>query len=489
MTAIYVRLSRDDGNLESNSIAVQKQMLTAHAESQGLLPYKIYADDGWSGTTLDRPAFQELAEDIEQGRIKTVMCKDTSRLGRNYLAVGAFMEMLSLRGIRLISLSDAIDTINGEDEFSPFRNLMAEWYARDISKKIKASKMTAAKNGKVTNSQAPYGYKYVGDNTWEIVEEQAEIVRRVFAEYLRGFNYAAIAESLNADGIPTATGTGIWKSSPISLMINNRAYAGDLVQMKWRKPSFKSKSIVRNAPENEIITLNHHPPIIEREQFEMAEQRSNRQRQRRTSMGEMPPLNGYVFCAECGGKMYYHRSRKRDTIYTYLACIPPKTQTRKTCPNGMIKYTALEQKVLADVVQLTRTVQAGGADFVSAVERMKRGTVSVERERKKAEKRIAEIDKIITALYADKVGGVITAERFAAMLRDYESEQQAAMKKLSELANRDSENGDWIIKYIKNTLEPESLTIEIVSRLIKRIEVDKEKRIVIEYNILGQLTK
>jgi DNA invertase Pin-like site-specific DNA recombinase len=505
MTAIYCRLSRDDGfaNGDSCSIAVQKEMLIRYAEDNNLTPYKIWIDDGYTGTTLERPAFQDMLSEIERGNVDVCLCKDTSRLGRNYLAVGLFLENLTRHGVRLIAVSDGVDTASGEDEFMPFRTILHEFYAKDISKKIRASVKTRALRGEPTNGITPYGYIKDGKN-WTIDENKAEVVRKIYSLFLGGMNFIDIAKELERLEIPTPSGKhNWWNEVTVATIIDNKEYTGVLITLRTGTMSFKDRRQISH-PENEwVVTPNHHEPIIDIDFWENVHRIREQGRKRHPKNIERPAITGYLVCADCGHRLNFKRGNGANMKQHYYC---PHYANRRykpaTCTMHYTRRDEIENVILTELQKILSFAAERKDEFVKLIQKNVKSTENVNRktllsDKTSSLKRISDINDIINNLYEDKVNKLITAERFADMLQRFEDEQLELRQKQididRELAKEPVSvvNPQAFIRAVENIVTPNELTPELLSTFIRQVRVGQKKDgkqdIIIEWNMIGEV--
>lgn len=527
ITALYCRLSRDDGtDAESNSISNQKSLLSRYAQEHGYTNPQFYVDDGWSGANFNRPNFQRMINDIEEGKVGTVIVKDMSRFGRDYLNVGLYTELrFPEAGIHFIAINDGVDSdSSASNDFTPFRNIMNEWYCRDISKKIRSSLRAKAASGKHTNARVPYGYYIEGDHqNWMVDEEAAEIIREIYRLFISGMSIRQIAIRFNQQGIDPPNKHRLkigmvsqkeyekvlrkdlpegWRMTAITTILDRYEYCGHTISNRYTKLSYKSKKIVE-LPESEwIITKNTQEPIIDEETWQTANK--IRQKGRRSIQDrDKGPLNGFLFCKDCGTKLYFHYAPKLKRPGFYNC---GRYQLYQACTLHYIRMYVIEEIVLEQVRKVCKMAQADEEEFARLVR--KRMDSQEETEQRKREReltetqlRLAEIDHIIDQLYEDKVAGTLSADRFSRMLSRYEEEQaQLAEKneKLRKAVNKArKENGavDQFLRVVRETTCPEELTPEIVGNLIDRVEVgetymdgdEKKQDIRILFNFIGEV--
>ena len=527
ITALYCRLSRDDGtDAESNSISNQKSLLSRYAQEHGYTHPQFYVDDGWSGANFNRPSFQRMINDIEEGKIGTVIVKDMSRFGRDYLNVGLYTEIrFPEAGIHFIAINDGVDSDSAaSNDFTPFRNIMNEWYCRDISKKIRSSLRAKVASGKHTNARVPYGYYIKGDHqNWIVDEEAAEIIREIYRLFISGMSMRQIVLRLNQQGIDPPNRHRLkigmvsqkeydnflrkdvpegWRVTAITTILDRYEYCGHTVCNRYTKLSYKSKKIIE-LPESEwILTKNTQEPIIDEETWQTA--RKIRQKGRRSRQDiDKGPLNGFLFCKDCGSKLYFHYAPKLKRPGFYNC---GRYQMYQDCTLHYIRMYVVEEIVLEQVRRVCRMAQADEEEFARMVrKRMDSQEETEQRKREHAltetQLRLAEIDHIIDQLYEDKVAGTLSAERFSRMLSRYEEEQLQLAEKNEELRNavnkarKESGAVDQFLRVVRETTCPDVLTPELVGNLIDRVEVGetymegdvKKQDIRILFNFIGEV--
>ena len=527
ITALYCRLSRDDGgDAESNSIGNQKTILSRYAADHGFSNTKFYVDDGWSGANFSRPGFEAMMSDVDNGLIGTIICKDMSRFGRDYLHVGLYTEVkFPEAGIRFIAINDGVDSASGaSDDFTPFRNIINEWYCRDISKKIKARMQSRAKSGEHLTGNAPYGYKKADGNykKWIIDEEPVKIIREIFQLYLDGRNATQIAEEMAKRGydapgdylakqkqytkgkaVTFETPTAIWHPGTILNILDRYEYCGHTVSYRRKTVSYKTHKSVLNDEADWIITKNTQTPIIDEDTWQTVHKMREKGRRRKEHVWDKGPLNGFLYCPDCGSKLYFSHPSRLKTSGTYMCGY---YMHYKKCSTHYIRRDELEPVVLAQLRADCAFAREHEDEFVRMVEKKTRrqGDDAVKKGKKEyaeAKKRIEEIDQIINRLYEDKVSGGLSAERFAKMLATYEAEQEALRAKCETLqaqitaARTTSDNAKQFIRVVKKFTEMQELTPEIVATLIERVEVGqaqkvdgvKKQEIKIIYNFIGNI--
>lgn len=520
--ALYVRLSRDDENEgDSNSIAHQIEILTKYCKDRGITDYKIYKDDGFSGTNFNRPGFKEMYADIEAGLVGTVIVKDMSRFGRNYLEVGLYTEVrFPEMGVRFIAVNDGVDSDDqtGSD-FTPFRNIINEWYAKDTSKKIRAVFRNKGMSGQRLATNAPYGYIKGADGHLVIDEETAPVVELIFQLCVEGNGPGKIARMLKERGIPTPgtiefrrTGRTRnyypddpcgWNQSSVVRILEQDTYLGRTTNFKTTKLSYKSKKRIDNTPDKWAIFESTHEAIIDKDTWEIV-QKAREQRRRPTKMGEMGMFSGLVYCADCGARL--HLSRTVSWTHERECYTCSSYRTRKQCSAHYIRAVVLEQLVLQNLQRVVAYAQEDEDEFVRLVMTNKLAAQSAEREQakrklEKAEHRINELDAIIRRLYEDHVLGKLNEERFAKMSGDYEQEQAELKQTVSELrttvesAEEQAVNLQSFLKIVRKYTEPTELTPALLREFVEKIVVhapDKStgyrvQRIDIHYNFIGEI--
>ena len=527
ITALYCRLSRDDGgDAESNSIGNQKTILRRYATDHGFSNTKYYVDDGWSGANFNRPGFEALMADVDNGLISTIICKDMSRFGRDYLHVGLYTEVkFPEAGIRFITINDGVDSASGaSDDFTPFRNIINEWYCRDISKKIKASMQSRAKSGEHLTGNAPYGYKKDENNPkkWVIDEVPASIIREVFLLYLDGKNAAQIATEMEKRGydapgdylakqhqykkgkaVTFDTPKAMWHPGTILNLLDRYEYCGHTVSYRRKSISYKTHKSVLNDEADWIITKNTQPAIIEEETWQTVHKMRESGRRRKEHVWDKGPLNGFLYCPDCGSKLYFNHPTRLKTSGTYMCGY---YMHYKKCTTHYIRRDELEPAVLAQLRADCAYAKEHEADFVKMVEMKTRRqgddvVKKAEKEYAEARSRIDEIDRIINQLYEDKVSGGLSADRFSRMLTKYETEQETLRSKCEQLqtqitaAKTTSDNAKQFIRMVRKFTDIQELTPEIVATLIERVEVGqaqvidgvKKQEIKIIYNFIGNI--
>ncbi|MEY8356904.1 recombinase family protein [Lachnospiraceae bacterium 54-53] len=501
ITALYCRLSQEDELAgESGSTQHQKQILREYAEKNGFPNPKIWADDGYSGVSFDRPGYNEMMAAVEAGNVSTIIVKDHSRLGRNRLVMGYLIEeKFPDYEVRYIAINDAVDTDKGVDESLAIRDLFNEWHARDTSKKIKAVKMAAAKRGERIGSKPPYGYKKEPNNPKRIVpnEDTAPIVRRIFALCAGGLGPSKIARILREEQVITPTvynyltyGTNhvflktdkphAWSHKTISGILEHEEYIGTTVNCRSYMPSFKSKKSKDNPPEKWLRFENTHEPLIDKETWDIV-QKVRQGKRRPNKMGEQDVLSGLVECADCGTKHYLCRCGSwNEEQYTYTC---GKYHTHKDqCTPHTIKVMALYQIVLAEIQRVTAEAREHTEEFLQRAmdkhqSQLKREIFSKARELEKAQKRLADLDKLFRKAFEQLALENLSEAQFKTLTGSYEIEKQELLTlsgKMNQQINTGKDtmlNADRFIAVVDRYTDIQKLTPEIVREFIDKIVV------------------
>ena len=522
---LYERLSRDDNmDGESYSIGNQKKLLIKVAKEKGYTNLVHFFDDGISGVTMDRPGFADMIQQLEQGKAAAVFVKDLSRLGRNYIEVGRLTEeFFPNHDIRLVAVSDNIDTDEGENELAPIRNLFNEWYARDISKKRRISNKIKGNAGEPMG-QPPYGYIKDPENPkrWIVDEEAAQVVRRIYRMTLEGVGTEQIAAKLEEDGILTPRAywqsKGInrpgkvkdlppthWNSSSVIKMLSVQEYCGDILNFKTYSKSYKNKKRLENDRENWAIFKDVHEPIIERAVFEQVQQKRGKMRKRQAKDGERSMFSGLLVCADCGSNLHFHFNQGNPEI-KYFNCSNYKGN-RGTCGSThYVRVDFLEQVVLGEIRRLTKYAGLYEDDFLKEVIGHSRQAEETERRLKEKElksllARDDELDGLFERIYEDNVSGKLSDDRFAKMSRRYEEEQKDLSEKIKKLRseiekqNSRATSTDMFVSIVRKYTRARKLTPRMLNELVEKIEVyNAEKidgewvqRLRIHYNCVGEM--
>ena len=522
---LYERLSRDD-NLEGESYSIgnQKKLLAKVAKEKGYTNLVHFLDDGISGVTMDRPGFVEMIRQLEQGKAAAVFVKDLSRLGRNYIEVGRLTEeFFPDHDIRLVAVSDNIDTAEGENELAPIRNLFNEWYARDISKKRRISNKIKGNAGEPMG-QPPYGYiKDPNDpKHWIVDDEAAQVVRRVYSMTLEGFGTEQIAAQLEKDGVLTPRAywltKGIkrpgkgkqqpptkWNSSTITKILSLQEYCGDILNFKTYSKSYKNKKRIDNDRENWVVFQDVHEAIIERAVYEQVQQKRGKIRKRRTNNGEHNMFSGLLVCADCGSNLHFHFNQGNPEI-KYFNCSNYKGN-RGTCTSThYVRVDFLEEVVLGEIRRLTKFASLYEDEFVKAVIGHSQQAEQTDRKLKEKELRTLlardeELDGLFERIYEDNVSGKLSDDRFAKMSRRYEDEQKELSEKIKKLRSEIEKQSsrsmttDMFIGLVRKYTRARKLTPRMLNELIEKIEVFNaekidgvwEQRLRIHYNCVGTI--
>lgn len=498
ITALYCRLSQDDMlQGESNSITNQKAILKKYAEDNGFRNPVFYVDDGVSGTTFERDGFKSMMADVEAGKVGTVITKDLSRLGRDYLKTGEYIEIIFPDyDVRYIAINDGVDTLKSENELMAFKNIFNDWYARDTSKKIRAVFKAKGQSGKPL-SLPIYGYKKseADKNLWLVDDEAAEVVRRIFKLCIEGYGPVQIARILTQEGIPTPTAYALskgrdnghknaklhrWSGKTIRHILNRPEYIGHTVNFRTHKKSYKNKKTVRNPQEEWFIFENTHEPIVTQQEFDLV-QELRKNKRRPTKHEEVNPFSGMVYCADCGKKMYLCRATSLTADQEHLKC-STYSSDKDACSAHFIRTVVLNEIVLNELNKLLVRVKEHEDEFVQAamdnsVQKQSSELTKAKKALKQAEKRIIELDRLFTRLYEDNVSGKISDERFAVMSEGYEDEQKKLRDSASELtayietAEQKSADVTTFISVVKKYERITELTPEIMHELIEKIVV------------------
>ena len=498
ITALYPRLSHEDElQGESNSISNQKRILETYAKQNGFSNLRWYTDDGYSGANFQRPGFQAMLADIEAGKVGTVIVKDMSRLGRNYLQVGMYTEMIfPQKGVRFIAINDGVDSAQGENDFAPLRNIFNEWLVRDTSKKIKAVKRSKGMSGKPITSKPVYGYLMDEDENFIIDEEAAPVVRQIYSLCLAGNGPTKIARMLTEQQIHTPgtleyrrTGSTRryhpgyeckWATNTVVHLLENREYTGCLVNFKTEKPSYKLKHSIENPPEKQAVFENHHEPIIDRETWERV-QELRKQRKRPNRYDEVGLFSGILFCADCGSVMYQQRYQTDKRKQDCYICGSYKKRTAD-CTAHFIRTDLLTAGVLSNLRKVTSYAAKHEARFMKLLIEQnedgdRRRNAAKKKELEAAEKRIAELSAIFKRLYEDSVTGRISDERFTELSADYEAEQKELKERAARLreelskAQEATANAEKFMNVVRRHTTIEELTPTLLREFVEKIVV------------------
>ena len=525
ITPLYERLSRDDElQGESNSISNQKQMLEDFARRNGLPNPTHFTDDGISGTRFDRPGFLAMMEEVEAGRVEAIVIKDMSRLGRDYLKVGQVMEVLRQRGVRLIAINDGVDSLKGDDDFTPFRNIMNEFYARDTSRKIRSVFKAKGMSGKHLTGTVIYGYLWDEKREhWLVDEEAAEVVRRIFSLTLEGYGPYQIACKLSADRIeipvvhlarfnegvnrskPVKDPYG-WGSSTIVNILKKREYLGHTINFKTRK-HFKDKKSHYVSEDEWTIFENTHEAIIDQQTFDMVQKIRSNVRRYPNGWGEAAPLTGLLYCADCGGKMYVHRTNNGKRISQYTCSNYTKVPCGTLCPT---QHRINESAILTLVSDTLRAIaeysKNDRTEFIHAVQETQVAQQSADIAKKRrrlaaAQKRSGELEKLICKIYEDNALGKLPDARYRALDAQYAKEQDALEIEIAELEKavtgyeQSQKSAEKFIALIDKYENFDTLTNTMLNEFVEKILVherarkgtqDTTQEIEIHFNFLGR---
>ena len=525
ITPLYERLSRDDElQGESNSISNQKQMLEDFARRNGLPNPTHFTDDGISGTRFDRPGFLAMMEEVEAGRVEAIVIKDMSRLGRDYLKVGQVMEVLRQRGVRLIAINDGVDSLKGDDDFTPFRNIMNEFYARDTSRKIRSVFKSKGMSGKHLTGTVIYGYLWDEKREhWLVDEEAAEVVRRIFSLTLEGYGPYQIACKLSADRIeipvvhlarfnegvnrskPVKDPYG-WGSSTIVNILKKREYLGHTINFKTRK-HFKDKKSHYVSEDEWTIFENTHEAIIDQQTFDLVQKIRSNVRRYPNGWGEAAPLTGLLYCADCGGKMYVHRTNNGKRISQYTCSNYTKVPCGTLC---LTQHRINESAVLTLVSDTLRAIaeysRNDRTEFIHTVQETQVAQQSADISKKRrhlatAQKRAGELEKLICKIYEDNALGKLPDARYRALDAQYAKEQDALEVEIAELEKavtgyeQSQKSAEKFIALIDKYENFDTLTNTMLNEFVEKILVherarkgsqDTTQEIEIYFNFLGR---
>ena len=506
ITPLYERLSRDDElQGESNSISNQKQMLEEYARRNRLPNPTHFTDDGISGTRFDRPGFLAMMEEVEAGRVEAIVIKDMSRLGRDYLKVGQVMEVLRQKGVRLIAINDGVDSLNGDDDFTPFRNIMNEYYARDTSKKIRSVFKSKGMSGKHLTGTVIYGYLWDEKREyWIVDEEAAQVVRRIFSMTIEGYGPYQIANRLAADQVEIPSvhlaryGEGVnknkvfkdsygWGSSAVVQILKKQEYLGHTINFKTRK-HFKDKKSHYVDESEWTVFENTHEAIIDQQTFDLVQKIRGSVRRYPDGWGEAAPLTGLLYCADCGGKMYVHRTNNGRRISQYTCSNYSKVPVGALCSS---QHRINESAVLSLVSDMLRAIadyaRNDRAEFVKAVQETQdaQRTADISKKRKRLaadQKRAGELEKLICKIYEDNVLGKLPDARYAALDAQYAKEQDALSAEMDglekEISNyeQNRKSAERFIALIDKYEHFDTLTTTMLNEFVEKILVHERDR-------------
>ena len=525
ITALYERLSRDDDlEGESNSISNQKRQLEDYARSQGFPNPVHFTDDGISGTCFDRPGFLEMMKQVEAGRVEYLLIKDMSRLGRDYLKVGQIMEILRQKGVRLIAINDGVDSARGDDDFTPFRNIMNEYYARDTSRKIRSTFQSKGKSGKHVTGLVIYGYLWnEARDQWLVDEYSAGIVKRIFAMTIEGMGPYQIANRLKEEKvlIPSAYlathNEGVnknktfkdvygWSSSTICNILDKREYLGHTVNFKTRK-HFKDKKS-HYVPEDEwTIFENTHEAIVDQETFDLAQKIRSKVRRYTDGWGEVAPLTGLLYCADCGGKMYVHRTNNGKRISQYTCSKYSKIPVGELCKTQHRINESVVLELVSDLLKaIAEYAQHDRAEFVRVVQDAQDNHFAADVKKKRnrltaAQNRLNELEVLLCKIYEDNILGKLADSRYATLDAQYGKEQAELKAEVVSLEaflqshEASKKSAERFISLIEKYENFDNLTIAMLNEFIDKILVherehkgsrDTTQEIEIYFNFVGK---
>lgn len=507
ITALYERLSRDDElQGESNSIINQKKILEEYASKNNLSNIIHFTDDGISGTQFDRPGFMSMMNGVNQGNIGCIIVKDMSRLGRDYLKVGQCMEILRQKGVRLIAINDNVDSFYREDDFTPFRNIMNEWYARDTSRKIQSTFRSKGESGKHTASTPPYGYiKDEKDkNKWIVDEKAAEVVRRIFNMTMQGngpYRIAKILESEKVD-IPAyhqqKLGYGLyqsknfehpyrWCSSTIASILKKQEYLGHTVNFKTRK-HFKDKKSKYVSEDNWLIFENTHEPIIDQETFDNVQRIRGNVKRYPDGWGEYHPLTGLMYCADCGSKMYVHRTSNYKNIPYYTCSAYTKTPCGTLCPSAhRIKAEVVLNLIQETLKDIKKYLDEDNEAFIRSIQNEMEEKEKIEIEKKRtrlidSKGRLQELERLMCRIYEDMILNKIPNSRYEILNNQYETEQITLSKEIKDLEQtisryeKETDRAKKFISLISRYENFDELTTTMINEFVEKIIVHERDR-------------
>ena len=507
ITALYERLSRDDVlEGESNSIVNQKKILEEYASKNNLTNIIHFTDDGISGTQFDRPGFMEMMNGVNTGNIGCIIVKDMSRLGRDYLKVGQCMEILRQKGVRLIAINDNVDSFYREDDFTPFRNIMNEWYARDTSRKIQSTFRSKGESGKHTASTPPYGYiKDEKDkDKWIVDEKAAEIVRRIFNLTMDGAGPYKIAKILEADKIDIPAyhqkklGYGLhqsknfeypyrWCSSTIASILKKKEYLGHTVNFKTRK-HFKDKKSKYVSEDNWLIFENTHEAIIDQETFDNVQRIRGNVKRYPDGWGEYHPLTGLMYCADCGSKMYVHRTNNYKNIPYYVCSNYKKVPCGTLCPSAhRIKAEVVLNLIQETLKDIKNYLDEDNEAFTRSIQNEMEEKEKVEIEKKKirlteSQNRLQELERLMCRIYEDMILNKIPNNRYEILNNQYETEQLTLSKEIKDLEiaisryEKETDRARKFISLISRYENFDELTTTMINEFIEKIIIHERDR-------------
>ena len=525
ITALYERLSRDDENQgDSNSVVNQKAMLERYSREIGFTNIRHFTDDGYSGTNFNRPAWREFIALVDEGKVDTIIVKDMSRIGRNYLEVGMYTEVkFPNNNIRFIAVNNGVDSNNQQDnDFTPFLNIINEFYVKDTSKKIRASNKVKGESGEHLTNVIPYGYMKAPDNPkhWNVDAEAAQVVKRIFNLCLESYGTSQIARILKNDKIETPTAYWIrngrnftrvpddpyaWATKTISAILSRQEYLGHTVNFRTSKPSYKTKKKVLNPPEMWQIFENTHEAIIDEETFDRV-QELREKRRRPAKTGKTNMFSGVAMCADCGGRLVFSTRKDFDETQDYFVCYTARSKGKEVCSTHYIRASVLEEGTLKNLQLVCLLVSCFEDEIRKSVGALrateaKKELSSKKRILQKSENRIAELDRLFKRIYEDNVNGKLSDSRFKILADDYETEQAelkekvGLLKKEIEDFQEKTDNTELFIRKAKMYNGVTELTPRILNDMVKAVYVHapekingvRTQEIEISYNHIGIL--
>ncbi len=525
ITALYCRLSRDDElQGDSNSIVHQKAMLQKYADDNGFRNTQFFVDDGFSGTNFDRPDFQRLISEVENEKVATIIVKDMSRFGRDYLKVGYYTEIVFPEAdVRFIAINNGVDSESKQDsDFTPFLNIINEWYAKDTSKKVRAVMRNKGESGKPLSTRPPYGYiKDPNDKLkWIIDPDAARVVQEIFHLCIAGYGTSQIAKKLEANhilipsahlkGIDQSSNTNIpeesysWSPRTVSDIMQKQEYLGHTVNFKTYRKSYKNKKKMYNDPSEWIVFENTHEAIIDQETFNKV-QNIRQGRRRKTQLGEMPMLSGMLYCADCGSKLYQVRAKGWTHDKEHFVCARYR-KVKNGCSAHRIRNVVVEEILLDDIRRITHFARENEEAFVSLVsdaseKEVDRNLKVYKKELSQAQQRYTKLDTIIQRLYEDNIEGKISDERFTKMTTTYEQEQSQLESRIVELntvIQKQKEivlNTEHFLQLVRKYTDIQELDAEIIREFVNKVIVynaekvngRRQQKIQIVYNCIGTI--
>ncbi|MCH5194702.1 MAG: recombinase family protein [Oscillospiraceae bacterium] len=526
ITALYCRLSQDDANYgESYSITNQKKLLEKYAADNGFTNCKFYVDDGYTGVTFDnRPAFKEMYAEIEKGNIGTVITKDLSRFGRNYLLVGQYLQIIFPEfNVRYIAVNDNIDTIQGDDEFTELRSLFNEWYVRDTSKKIKAVKLAQAMRGERVNGAVPYGYIPSAEdkNHLEIDERYAPAIRDLFKLYAQGKGLMDIVRYFKEKKYPnpkavrmlrekpdfdirTLDEPYVWNRRSMGEILDNPVYLGHTYTHQSYKVSYKSKKVIEYPIDQQFEFLNTHDPIIDTDTWEIV-QRRKADRPKVSRQSEADSFSGLLFCGDCGTRMSVHREKSRPRVFYTCEGYNSRREKSNQCTTHSINKKIVEAVVMDDLLRVTAEARERRAEFIAkckakSSDSTKKEQAVKKRELAKSEKRLEEVKKMFVRIYEDNTLGKLSDDEYKLLSDTYKSEQMSLENNIEEISAEldkildDEQNVERFLKIVDKYTDITELTFDLLRDFIDKIliyendRVNKTRKIEIFYNFVGNIS-